>query len=341
MDARGLLAIAANLAGGKGTEDVGSYCNCQLVLCDIDNIHVMRNSFNAYSSAIYSHAGVLSPTISVNSLSSTMFSLVVPEDNLLKKIDQSGWLSHCSRLLAASIFVAEKLHVEKSSVLVHCSDGWDRTAQITSLAQILLDPYYRTMEGLAVLIEKEWCSFGHKFHYRCGHSDTPDSPLADQRSPVFLQFLHILDSICSQFPSSFEYTNSLLIFIADHLYSGLFGNFLGNSEKERKSVLLVEEKTQSIWSYVLENRERFSNTRYVLVDHPLWPHAGVSKITHWEPFFMRWNPLSHPKLSACQEDGGWELDMGDGYIQVSCPQTQGEEEKAEDMALNGQSDQFL
>ena len=32
------------------------------------------------------------------------------------------------------------------SVLVHCTDGWDRTPQITSLAQILLDPYYRTIE---------------------------------------------------------------------------------------------------------------------------------------------------------------------------------------------------
>jgi len=40
--------------------------------------------------------------------------------------------------------------------LVHCSDGWDRTGQVCSLTQLILDPYYRTIEGFAVLIEKDW-----------------------------------------------------------------------------------------------------------------------------------------------------------------------------------------
>ena len=39
---------------------------------------------------------------------------------------------------------------EGVSVLVHCSDGWDRTAQVCSVACVLLDPFYRTLKGLMV-----------------------------------------------------------------------------------------------------------------------------------------------------------------------------------------------
>ena len=72
------------------------------------------------------------------------------------------------------------------NVLVHCSDGWDRTSQMSALAQLLLDPYYRTVKGFQVLIEKDWLSFGHMLGRRCGHFSYKDT---DNRSPVFLQFI--------------------------------------------------------------------------------------------------------------------------------------------------------
>lgn len=35
-------------------------------------------------------------------------------------------------------------------MLVHCSDGWDRTAQVCALGSLLMDPYYRTIKGFMV-----------------------------------------------------------------------------------------------------------------------------------------------------------------------------------------------
>lgn len=75
------------------------------------------------------------------------------------------WLAYFSLqlVLTGAIQVADKVSSGKSSVLVHCSDGWDRTAQLTSLAMLMLDSFYRTIEGFEILVQKEWISFGHKF----------------------------------------------------------------------------------------------------------------------------------------------------------------------------------
>lgn len=71
---------------------------------------------------------------------------------------------------------------------MHCSDGWDRTAQLCCIAEILLDPYYRTLKGFEVLIEKEWVTFGHQFDLRNGNF-VDESTERDEKSPIFIQFL--------------------------------------------------------------------------------------------------------------------------------------------------------
>lgn len=65
-------------------------------------------------------------------------------------------------MLKASTLVCSAVEREGRPVLVHCSDGWDRTPQIVALAKILLDPYYRTLEvGVCMLFfmqkyREEW-----------------------------------------------------------------------------------------------------------------------------------------------------------------------------------------
>ncbi|OWJ99629.1 hypothetical protein Celaphus_00009605, partial [Cervus elaphus hippelaphus] len=128
-------------------------------------------------------------------------------------------------VLTGAIQVADRVSSGKSSVVVHCSDGWDRTAQLTSLAMLMLDSFYRSIEGFEILVQKEWISFGHKFASRIGHGDKNHAD-AD-RSPIFLQFIDC-------FPTAFEFNERFLITILDHLYSCRFGTFLYNCESARE-----------------------------------------------------------------------------------------------------------
>lgn len=120
-----------------------------------------------------------------------------------------------------------------------------------------MDPYYRTIYGFCVLIEKEWVYFGHQFAYRSGFHVEELSE--NSYSPVFLQWLDSVYQVVRQYPQKFEFRLSLLEFIADNIYSAKYGTFLVNNEYTRLREG-IKIKTISIWTDVLnEYLPKFQN----------------------------------------------------------------------------------
>lgn len=149
VDARPTINAFAMQAAGMGSENMENYKFATKVYLGIDNIHVMRDSLNKV----------------IDTLKDSDITPMGPNrDQLLK----SNWLKHIANMLDGVSLIARQVGLLHSHVLIHCSDGWDRTSQLSALAQICLDPYFRTLEGFIVLVEKDWLSFGHQFKYRTG-----------------------------------------------------------------------------------------------------------------------------------------------------------------------------
>lgn len=205
LDARPYQNAVANRALGAGFEKTENYMNCQIEFLGIDNIHVMRDSLEkvkklarqlilplssstAKGATAVAQAGGLSltaPTTTVSDLVTSMGSISLAESwNWFSRLADTNWQRHIASVLAGAVRIVHLVHVDSTPVLVHCSHGWDRTSQLVALAQLVLDPFYRTVRGFQILIEKEWISFGFKFYDRC-HSQT------NEVAPIFIQFVRV------------------------------------------------------------------------------------------------------------------------------------------------------
>ena len=77
------------------------------------------------------------------------------DSTFLTRLEQTQWLKYIGQLIRSATRIVDLMDQQNTSVLIHCSDGWDRTPQLSSLSQICMDPYYRPLRGFAGLIEKE------------------------------------------------------------------------------------------------------------------------------------------------------------------------------------------
>ncbi|KAJ7272036.1 protein-tyrosine phosphatase-like protein [Mycena haematopus] len=288
IDARPTINAMGNTAKGAGSENMDHYKDSKKAYLGIDSIHVMRESLGKVVEALR-EADVLLASIN-SDLPDSIPGLAVLDRQALRR---SGWLRHIQAIMEGTILITRNIHINSSHVLIHCSDGWDRTSQLSALAQLCLDPFYRTIRGFEILIEKDWLSFGHKFMDRCGHlssdkffisptemggensgADAAKAFLASvqnrfasqhhikETSPVFHQFLEAVRQIQRQFPNRFEFNERFLHQLYYHLYSCQFGTFLFNCERERRvgdGGQPPVERTVSVWDFLNSPAEMEQN----------------------------------------------------------------------------------
>ena len=265
-DCRPRLNAFVNRVGGGGYEKAEDYANATLYFCEIDNIHKARKALNSLYSLCLSNK-------------------INDYNNFWTSLEQTGWFQFIYLMLKNANEISKTLQ-NNHSVLIHCSDGWDRTAQLSSLSQLLLDPFYRTINGFAILIEKDWLSFGHQFGLRNGFADKEKQ---DQASPIFLQFLDAVHQLLEQFPNAFEFNEKFLIFLAKNYRLNLYGTFLYNNEKERKEKNAKFE-TASVWTEIFCDLKPYLNIYYDANSVKiLEPNYSYYNLKLWTSLFMENN----------------------------------------------------
>ncbi|KAL4466037.1 hypothetical protein ABPG74_004274 [Tetrahymena malaccensis] len=266
-DARPYLNAVGQQITGKGYEQKQYYRNGDIEFLDIHNIHKVRESYRKMAAAAYAGS-----------------------NEFLKEVDKSDWFLHISTIIEGTRKVVSSL-IEEVNVVIHCSDGWDRTSQLICLAQMCIDPYFRTIEGFEVLIEKDWVQFGHQFCLRSGHGSKNFND--DQRAPIFIQFLDCVYQLIQQYPLSFEFNSKFLSEIAYHYLSCRFGTFLYNSYQEQVAYN-ARSQTISLWSYLNSQRVTFENPFYLSVHDTnlsiIFPDSHTRRLSVWRDHFMIYQP---------------------------------------------------
>ena len=83
------------------------------------------------------------------------------EKNVISTFMKTKWPVMIEEVLIKAHYILHQ--IRKRSVLIHCPTGTEGSAILSSLAQVMIDPYYRTFEGLKKLIYKDWLFFQHNF----------------------------------------------------------------------------------------------------------------------------------------------------------------------------------
>ncbi|KAI2809259.1 hypothetical protein BLOT_000406 [Blomia tropicalis] len=121
------------------------------------------------------------------------------------------WLVSLAKVLKVTASLVKMVSHEASIALIETFDSrWN--CVLSSLVQLIVDPYRRTIEGFESLISKEWV-FLQGYKSRIAHSKfriirQPDTTL-------FVLFLDVVHQLIIQNPHHFQFTSIYLILLMD------------------------------------------------------------------------------------------------------------------------------
>ncbi|CAE7819230.1 MTMR2, partial [Symbiodinium sp. CCMP2456] len=107
IDLRPRMNAWVNKAGGGGFE---AYPNCRVIFGGIENIHAVRDAWRAMGAAV---RNIVEGQVG----------------SWFKDVANSGWYDYIGAILGSTLKVVEEILNNQANVVIHCSDGWDRTAQ--------------------------------------------------------------------------------------------------------------------------------------------------------------------------------------------------------------------
>jgi len=287
----------------------------------LGNIHHLKSSAN-------SMVRVLTEPTRESSVWGIGDASALSSSSMYSSPEIGAWLTNVSQLLRSTMRIVDAMDTHGVCAWTHCSDGWDRTSQMCALAQLIMDPEYRTRTGFAILVEKNFGHFGFKFRERARgvphisatgsvvtSSTIPrsSSPVVtittpttetvienaeEEASPVLMLFLDSVFQLLYQFPDRFEFNENFLVAIADAYVSGKFGNFLCNTERERIEKKIKLE-TRSLWDWLCFD-EVFANSKFSSYHGVLFANCAVRALRLFEAYWARFDcHRQTDAISAC------------------------------------------
>ena len=266
LDTRTKSIASQWVSKGGGVEQPGMYPHWLLEYCDLERPGAMVDNYEKFYKLCFERDTPNSGPHWFTSLGNTK------------------WYSYVMQAIQTALKLAGFLETDSSSVLVHGTKGTDNTLLLTSLAQIIVDPYTRRLEGFLELIIREWIMGGYPFRART--AGLLESTKDKGRGPTFILFLDCVWQIMRQYVRSFEFKETLLHLIHEHTHASEYGTFLGDSMKERSEHRL-DKRTCSLWAYIHSVRDSFLNPMFEENLTCLWPGTYPFSLTCWDRMFLK------------------------------------------------------